>query len=50
MGLLRKMFIASTAGMGGAVVRPNSKKERTAKAAKKQVKVQQEILRELKKR
>ena len=50
MGFLRKVFIAGTAGVGAGFVRPNSKKERIAKNSRKQVKVEQEILKELRKK
>jgi hypothetical protein len=43
MGLLRKTLLIGTAGL--APVKANSKKERTAKAAEKQVRLQQQALR-----
>jgi hypothetical protein len=43
MGLLRKTLLLGTAGL--APVKANSKKERTAKAAEKQVRLQQQALR-----
>ena len=48
MGFMRKLFILGTGGAGATVVRPNSKKERTAKNTRKQLKVQREILKEMK--
>lgn len=48
MGALRKLFILGTGGMGAAVVNPNSKKERTAKNTKKMLRVEREMLKELK--
>jgi large subunit ribosomal protein L7/L12 len=44
MGLLRKTILISTGGL--APVKANSKKERTAKAAEKQLKVQKQMLNE----
>ena len=44
MGFTRKMFIVSTGGLGRAVVNPNSKKARTAKATEKQLKLQKQAL------
>ena len=48
MGFMRKLFIVGTGGAGAAVVNPNSKKERVAKNSRKQLKIEQEILKELK--
>ena len=50
MGFLRKVFILGTGGVGAGVVRPNSKKERSAKNSRKQVRLQKEILKEMKRR
>lgn len=44
MGFLRKSLLIGTAGL--APVKANSKKERTAKAAEKQVRLQQKALRQ----
>jgi large subunit ribosomal protein L7/L12 len=44
VGFLRKTLLIGTGGL--APVKPNSKKERTAKAAEKQLRVQQQILKE----
>ncbi|HET6963629.1 MAG TPA: SHOCT domain-containing protein [Acidimicrobiales bacterium] len=46
MGLLRKALFVSTGGMSGVVISANSKKERAAKAAEKQVRLQQQALKE----
>jgi hypothetical protein len=43
MGFLRKTLLLGTAGL--APVKANSKKERTAKAAEKQVRLQQQAMR-----
>jgi len=46
MGFMRKALFLGTGGLSGmAGVRANSKKERTAKAAEKQVRLQQQALR-----
>lgn len=42
MGFLRKALFVSTAGTSGLVVKSNSKKERTAKALEKQVRLQKQ--------
>jgi Short C-terminal domain len=44
MGFMRKAFIVGTGGLGGVAVNPNSKKERSAKAAEKQVRLQKQML------
>jgi hypothetical protein len=46
MGFMRKALFLGTGGLSGmAGVRANSKKERTAKAVEKQVRLQQQALR-----
>ena len=45
MGFMRKTLFLGTGGMSGLVVKANSKKERTAKAAEKQVRLQRQALR-----
>lgn len=50
MGVLRKLFIVGTAGVGRTVVNPNSKKHRSARANEKQLKIQRELLKEARKR
>jgi hypothetical protein len=45
MGFMRKAFILGTGGAGAALVKPNSKKERTANAAEKQLRLQKQMLR-----
>jgi membrane protease subunit (stomatin/prohibitin family) len=46
MGFMRKALFLGTGGLSGvAGVRANSKKERTAKAAEKQVRIQQQMFR-----
>jgi hypothetical protein len=45
MGFMRKALFVYTGGLSGLAVKANSKKERTAKAAEKQVRLQQEQLR-----
>jgi hypothetical protein len=45
MGFMRKALFVSTGGLSGLAVKANSKKERTAKAAEKQVRLQQQQLR-----
>ena len=45
MGFLRKAAFVSTGGMSGLVIKANSKKERTAKAMEKQVKLQKQAVR-----
>ena len=45
MGFMRKALFVSTGGLSGVAVKANSKKERTAKAAEKQVRLQQQTLR-----
>ena len=49
MGWIRKATIVSTAGMGRAVVNPNSKKHRTAKATEKQLKLEKQRYKQEKK-
>lgn len=44
MGFLRKAIIISTGGV--APIKANSKKERTAKAAEKQLRIQRQMLRQ----
>jgi hypothetical protein len=44
MGFMRKALFVSTGGLSGLAVKANSKKERTAKAAEKQVRLQQRQL------
>lgn len=44
MSILRKTFLIGTAGL--VPIKANSKKERTAKAAEKQLKVQRQMLKE----
>jgi hypothetical protein len=44
MGFMRKALFLGTGGASGLVVKSNSKKERSAKALEKQVKLQKELL------
>lgn len=44
MGFMRKALFVSTGGLSGVAVKANSKKERAAKAAEKQVKLQRQML------
>jgi hypothetical protein len=44
MGFMRKALFVYTGGLSGLAVKANSKKERTAKAAEKQVRLQQQQL------
>jgi hypothetical protein len=44
MGFMRKALFLGTGGVSGLGVRANSKKERTAKAAEKQVRLQKQML------
>jgi hypothetical protein len=44
MGFMRKTLFVSTGGLSGLAVRANSKKERTAKAAENQVRLQKQML------
>jgi len=45
MGFMRKALFVGTGGMSGLAVRANSKKERIAKAAEKQARLQKQTLR-----
>jgi ribosomal protein L7/L12 len=44
MGFMRKALFLGTGGASGVVIRANSKKERTAKAAEKQLRIQRQML------
>jgi hypothetical protein len=44
MGFLRKSLIIGTGGAAGLFVKPNSKKERMANAAEKQLRLQKQML------
>jgi len=44
MGFLRKSLIIGTGGAAGMFVKPNSKKERIANAAEKQLRLQKQML------
>lgn len=46
MGLIRKTAIVATGGMARAAIKPNSKKERIANAAEKNLKLQQRLQQE----
>jgi hypothetical protein len=45
MGFMRKALFVYTGGLSGVAVKANSKKERTAKAAEKQVRLQRQAMR-----
>lgn len=45
MGFMRKALFVYTGGLSGVAVKANSKKERTAKAAEKQLRLQQQAAR-----
>jgi Short C-terminal domain len=44
MGFMRKALFLGTGGASGMVIKANSKKERTAKAAEKQIRLQKQML------
>jgi hypothetical protein len=48
MGFLRKTTFLATGGMSGLVLKSNSKKERAAKAAEKQLRVQKQLVKQQK--
>ena len=46
MSFMRKALFVATGGASGMVVKSNSKKERSAKAAEQQVRLQKQLLKQ----